>query len=210
MLRASSTGASALEKKLPAAIYLKAEYLQRRGSRWIRLRHAQRYIKRRLRSRKHPRRPLQRVPDHPSPQLPRSLHADGLPTRAPARDPIRLSISTSTVPILSAAAPGPYPWDTPNRFLSWGYLASLQAPDHSSTRSRLHGRGPHRISFQPAQQQQQLIGMPGAERFPDYLALNLQLEKRFHLFGYYLAVRGGFDNVRGAAIPSSSTTSSIP
>jgi hypothetical protein len=49
--------------------------------------------------------------------------------------------------------------------------------------------------------QQQLISLPGAERFPDYASLNLQLEKRFHLLGYYLAVRGGFDNITGRCDP---------
>jgi hypothetical protein len=49
--------------------------------------------------------------------------------------------------------------------------------------------------------QQQLISAPGAERFPDYFALNVQLEKRFHFLGYYLAVRGGFDNITGRCDP---------
>jgi hypothetical protein len=49
--------------------------------------------------------------------------------------------------------------------------------------------------------QQQLIGKPGVQRFPDYFALNLQLEERFHRFGYYLALRGGFDNLTGRCNP---------
>ena len=49
--------------------------------------------------------------------------------------------------------------------------------------------------------QQQLISAPGAERFPSYFSLNMQLEKRFHLLGYYLAVRGGFDNITGRCNP---------
>jgi len=31
--------------------------------------------------------------------------------------------------------------------------------------------------------------------------LNLQLEKRFHAFGYYWALRGGFDNITGNLDP---------
>ena len=49
--------------------------------------------------------------------------------------------------------------------------------------------------------QQQLIGKPGAQRFPAYFSLNVQLEKRFHFLGYYLAVRGGFDNITGRCDP---------
>ena len=49
--------------------------------------------------------------------------------------------------------------------------------------------------------QQQLIGKSGAQRFPAYFSLNLQLEKRFHFLGYYLALRGGFDNITGRCDP---------
>jgi hypothetical protein len=31
--------------------------------------------------------------------------------------------------------------------------------------------------------------------------LNLQLEKRFHLFGCYWALRGGFDDITGRSNP---------
>ena len=49
--------------------------------------------------------------------------------------------------------------------------------------------------------QQQLISAPGARALSRLFALNLQLEKRFHLLGYYLAVRGGFDNITGRCDP---------
>jgi hypothetical protein len=55
--------------------------------------------------------------------------------------------------------------------------------------------------FSERTDQQELIGSPGAHRFPDYFSLNLQLEKRFHLFGYYLALRGGFVNITGTCNP---------
>jgi hypothetical protein len=34
-------------------------------------------------------------------------------------------------------------------------------------------------------------------RFPTYFTLNTHLEKRFHAFGFYWALRGGFDNITG-------------
>jgi hypothetical protein len=49
--------------------------------------------------------------------------------------------------------------------------------------------------------QDQIHGKVGAERFPDYFTLNVQLEKRFHFLGYYLALRGGFDNITGRCDP---------
>ena len=49
--------------------------------------------------------------------------------------------------------------------------------------------------FNITNDQEQLVGSPGSRRFPAYFSLNVHLEKRFHLFGFYGAVRGGFDNL---------------
>jgi hypothetical protein len=57
------------------------------------------------------------------------------------------------------------------------------------------------FAFSTVTDQQQIIGAPDTYRFPRYFSLNLQLEKRFHLFGYYLALRGGFDNITGRCDP---------
>jgi hypothetical protein len=40
---------------------------------------------------------------------------------------------------------------------------------------------------------------PETYRLPAYYTVNLQFEKRFHLFGRYWALRGGFDNVTNHA-----------
>jgi hypothetical protein len=50
---------------------------------------------------------------------------------------------------------------------------------------------------------QQLVnGELGRYRFPYYLSLNLFLEKRFHLFGRYWALRGGFIDINGRRNPA--------
>ena len=36
---------------------------------------------------------------------------------------------------------------------------------------------------------------PGSMREPAYFSLNLALEKRVHVLGFYWAVRGGFNNI---------------
>jgi hypothetical protein len=56
--------------------------------------------------------------------------------------------------------------------------------------------------FNVTNNEQQLVGPPGSHRFPDYFSLNLQVEKRFHLFGYFWALRGGFDNITNHRNPS--------
>jgi hypothetical protein len=40
---------------------------------------------------------------------------------------------------------------------------------------------------------------PGKLRLPTFYTINLQFEKRFHLFGRYWALRGGFDNITNHA-----------
>ena len=39
--------------------------------------------------------------------------------------------------------------------------------------------------------------IPTFFHFPNYFTLNPHIEKRFHAFGFYWALRGGFDNITG-------------
>ncbi len=62
--------------------------------------------------------------------------------------------------------------------------------------------------FNVVDQNQNLIGLPGSRRFPDYFSLSGRrrscrrfLERRFRLFGYEWAIRGGFDNITGHQNP---------
>jgi hypothetical protein len=117
-------------------------------------------------------------------------------TRSSARSNQALDFNVDN-PILSPQQPGPYPWDTPNRFLSWGYLPFFKLPIIHKLEIAYSVEARTGFPFSLFNDQQELIGAPGAQRFPTYFSLNVQPEKRFHLFGYYLALRGGFDNVTG-------------
>ena len=121
-------------------------------------------------------------------------------TRSSARSNQALDFNVDN-PILSPQQPGPFPWDTPNRFLSWGYLPFFKLPVIHQLEIAYSAEARTGFPFSLFNDQQQLISAPGAERFPYYFSLNLQLEKRFHLFGYYLALRGGFDNITGRCNP---------
>jgi Carboxypeptidase regulatory-like domain/TonB dependent receptor len=189
----------ALEKKLPAAIYAKAEYFQRRGSRGF-------------------------VYDAPAVSSGDFIlentrddhyHSFQITLRRNFREAYMLmgsyshSSATSNQAldfnvdnnILSRQQPGPYPWDTPNRFLSWGYLPFFSLPIIHRLEIAYSLEARTGFPFSEFTDQQQLIGKPGEHRFPEYLSLNVQLEKRFHFLGYYLALRGGFDNVTGRCNP---------
>ena len=105
-------------------------------------------------------------------------------------------------PVFSTQQPGPYPWDAPNRFLSWGFLPLPSLPiikrlDFGFSMEYRTG-----FPFYLVNNQQQLVTLsntpavtPYFLRFPAFFVLNPHIEKRFHAFGYYWALRGGFDDI---------------
>jgi Carboxypeptidase regulatory-like domain len=92
--------------------------------------------------------------------------------------------------VLSPQVHGPYPWDAPNRFISWGLLPMVKGFDTAYSLEVRTG-----FPYAVINSQQQLVAPPGAHRFPNYFSLNLHLEKRFDAFGLHWALRGGFDNI---------------
>ena len=190
----------ALEKKLPAAIYMKAEFLDRRGT--------DGFVYNTLNNATGGDYFLQNTREDHYHALQISLRHNfreaymlmGSYTRSSAHSSQALDFNVDS-PILSPQQPGPYPWDTPNRFLSWGYFPLFRLPIIHQLEVAYSLEARTGFPYNLLTDQQQLIGSPGAQRFPDYFSLNLQLEKRFHLFGYYLALRGGFDNINGRCNP---------
>jgi len=189
-----------LEKKLPAAVYLKAEFLERRGSRG--------FAYNTLNSATTGDFVLENTRDDRYTAFQLTLRRNfresymlmGSYTRSSAHSNQALDFNVDN-PILSSQQPGPYPWDTPNRFLSWGYFPLFKMPIIHQLELAYSTEARTGFPFNLFTDQQQLLGKPGADRFPDYFSLNLQLEKRFHLFRYYLALRGGFDNITGRCNP---------
>ena len=188
------------EKKLPAAIYLKAEFLEKRGS------HG--FVYNTLNTSTGGNFVLQNTRDDHYTALQLTLRHNfrqnytimGAYTRSSARSNQALDFNVDN-PVLSGQQPGPYSWDTPNRFLTWGYVPFFRLPVFHQFELAYSMEARTGFAFSEVTDQQQLIGKPGAERFPYYLSLNVQLEKRFHFLGYYLALRGGFDNITGRCNP---------
>ena len=92
--------------------------------------------------------------------------------------------------LFSPQAGGPLAWDTPNRFLSWGWLPAPHKFDFAYT---LDWRTGFPYSLQ--NDSQEVVGAPNSQRFPAYFSLDVSLERRFTFFGYQWAVRGGVNNV---------------
>jgi hypothetical protein len=90
----------------------------------------------------------------------------------------------------SPQVPGPFPWDAPNRFISWGWFPLIRGFDVGYSFEGRTG-----FPFAAVNDQQQIVHPPGTYRFPTYLTLNFHLEKRFRAMGANWALRGGFDNI---------------
>jgi hypothetical protein len=99
--------------------------------------------------------------------------------------------------LFSPQAGGPLPWDTPNRFLSWGWMP---LPGKCALAYLLDWRTG--FPFSVVNQNQQLVGAPDTNRFPQYFSLDLQLERRIHLFGFLWALRFGFNDLTNRSNPT--------
>ena len=95
--------------------------------------------------------------------------------------------------------PGPLPWDAPNRIVShgwtplhfWNLLGSYLLEYHTG------------FPFNAVDQEEQLVGLPGSQRFPAYFSLDLGVEKRFHFLHREWALRLTGINVTGHKDPDS-------
>jgi hypothetical protein len=99
--------------------------------------------------------------------------------------------------LFSPQLPGLLPWDSPNRLISWGWAPFVDKFQLDYIVDWRTG-----YPFDVVNQNQELVGFPGSHRFPDFFSLDLFLERRFHLFGYEWALRGGFDNITGRRNPA--------
>ena len=185
---------AALEKKLPSSILLKAEFLERRGT--------HDFVYNTLNGGFGGNFVLQNTRDDLYRAFQIALRRGfgkrymvlGSYTRSTAHSNQVLDFNVDN-PILSPQAPGPYPWDAPNRFLSWGFLPFFKLPIIHALDLAYSMEARTGFPFDVYNDLQQLVEPPGSRRFPEYFSLNLHLEKRFHAFGYYWALRGGFDNI---------------
>jgi hypothetical protein len=189
-----------LEKKLPRAIYMKAEFLRRHGTNGFV------YDTRNstatgdfvlLNTREDHYDAFQISFRH---NFRETYTIMGAYTRSRARTNQALDFNVDN-PVLSSQQPGPYPWDTPNRFLSWGYLPFFSLPIFHKFELAYSAEARTGFPFTEYNDQQEVLGKVGGERYPFYFSLNLQLEKKFHLFHKYWALRGGFDNITGRCNP---------
>jgi len=113
-------------------------------------------------------------------------------------------------PIFALQGPGPYPWDTPNRYHMWGWAplpnrflpAWLQFVTRNTTVACLleYRTG---FPFGIVNEDGFLMGRPNSVRFPDYFNINLHLERQFRALHYLWAWRFGINNLTNNGNPNS-------
>lgn len=108
---------------------------------------------------------------------------------------------TLDIPVLSPQLPTPYPWDTPNRFVGWGVLPFFKLPVIHKVDVVYSAEARTGLPFHATTDQGEIApgDPPGTFRLPTYYTVNLQFEKRFHAFGRDWALRGGFNNATNHA-----------
>ncbi|HYL15633.1 MAG TPA: TonB-dependent receptor [Terriglobales bacterium] len=192
----------AFERKLPAAVYLKAEYIQRRGTQgfvfntltgspplsgdyFLQNTRRDHYYSFQVSARKAFRKTY-------------LVTGSYMYSRIRSNQALDFNVDN---PVYSPQLPGPYQWDAPNRFLSTGIVPAklplLRQIDIEYSAEARNG-----FPFYVVNNQQQLVEPPGSRRFPPYFSLNLFVEKRFKFRGRYWAIRGGYADITGRANPS--------
>ncbi|MCS7313934.1 MAG: TonB-dependent receptor [Bryobacterales bacterium] len=109
-------------------------------------------------------------------------------SRAFSNSVVDLSIDD---PIIVSRNVGRMPWDTPNRFVSWGYLPLGRR--NWALAYLLEARNGYPFSVQD--DEGRLLGQVNERRFPFFFELNLHVERRFLLKGHRWALRAGFNNI---------------
>ena len=100
-------------------------------------------------------------------------------------------------PNFSRRTEGPLPWDTPNRFISWGWFPLIRKFDLAYSLEWRDG-----FPFSVVDQEQQLVGSPNSRRLPAHFSLNVHTERKFQMMGLKWALRAGFNNVTGRDNPT--------
>ena len=181
-----------LEDKLPAQIYLDAEFLQKRGHNGFAYFETNSGFQ--LLNDRQDRYDAFQITLRRAFKRNDAILAAYTRSRAHSNAVLENNIDN---PVFGPQAGGPLSWDAPNHFISWGWMPLMKKFDFVYSLDWRTG-----FPFSVVNQQQQLVGALNSRRFPDYFTLNTHLERRFTLFSYILALRAGFNNVTNRQNPT--------
>jgi hypothetical protein len=112
-------------------------------------------------------------------------------TRSSARTNAVLDFSLDS-PLFSPQQGGPFDWDAPNRLISWGW-APMPLVKKIDLAYSVEWRSGY--PFSVIDQDRRLVDEPNSNRFPAYFSLNVHAERKFRLLKFNLALRAGFNNI---------------
>lgn len=129
-------------------------------------------------------------------------------TRSSARTDAAVDYSLEN-PVFARQAPGPLPWDTPNRLLMWGWapvprrglprwIASIVGETDAAYLVEYRSGFP----FSLVNDEAVMVGPPNARRLPGYFSINLHFERKFRALHYLWAWRFGFNNITNNGNPN--------
>lgn len=111
-------------------------------------------------------------------------------TRSAARSNAVIDLNTDD-PLLVGNNSGRLPWDAPNRLISWGFLPTFWAKWSLSYLAEWHSGFP----FSVRDERGVIVGPVSADRFPEYLDVDVAIERQLDLRGQRWAWRMGLNNL---------------
>lgn len=106
-----------------------------------------------------------------------------------------------TVSWLGPQQSGPLAWDTPNRVLSWGWVPFL-VPGFKKHWDFVYTYDWHTgFPYTAIDAGYQVVGAAGSHRFPNYVDFSPGVELRFHFRGRYFGLRGVMENATNRSNP---------
>jgi hypothetical protein len=103
-----------------------------------------------------------------------------------------------TLSILGPQGSGPLPWDTPNRFISWGWLPVPRTKKLDFVYALEWRTG---FAFSAVNANRELVGAPNSYRFPNWFSFSPGLEWRFHFKKNYFGLRVVLENATNSENP---------
>ena len=120
-------------------------------------------------------------------------------TRSNARSNQTIDFSLDSF-IIGSQQPGPLPWNAPNLLQSWGSMPLFwKLKKFDIAYSAIWRSG---FPFFTVNQFGELVSAPGQFQFPDFVILNITVERKFNFKGYRWAARLGVDNVTDSPNPT--------
>lgn len=112
-------------------------------------------------------------------------------------------------PIFASQGPGPFPWDTPHRFLTWGWapLPTRTLPRRlrfltRDTTVAYLAEFRTGFPFSVVNEENLLVGALNERRLPSYFNVNLHFERHFPFLHYLWAWRFGVNNLTNSGNPN--------